>query len=108
MTTLVSHGVPVVSSRQWAYALVPNKDNTDWNFVTSSYNLGSSDPVEWVVLKNLTGSVSQQFYDTPSGHFPNKFFSAQVLRALNGRVFFPMYQNYVAYYEPATESVEYL
>lgn len=106
---LVSHGIPVVSSRQWTYALSPNATADGWNFITSSYNLHSLNPVEWVVVKDLTGTPappSQAIFDTPSGFYANSNFNiANQLRAPNGRIFFGVFQNYVAYYDPTTESV---
>lgn len=103
---MINHGTPVISSRQWTYALAPNPRG-GWNFITCSYNLHALDPVEWIVVKDFTGPTpTVAEFETLTGVYANSNFNVgNQLRAANGRIFFPLFQNYLAYYDPATESV---
>jgi hypothetical protein len=104
--SIVDHGIPVVSSRQWTTALSPNAAGTGWNFIAASYSLHSTSPFEWPVVKGLTSTPSETVFTTLTGIFPNSNFQyTNQLRAQNGRIFFPCASNYTAYYDPSTEQV---
>lgn len=105
MATINDHGTPVISSRQWTTALSPNAAGTGWNYIVASWP-GGSVPIEWVVLKDLTGTPTQEIDETLSGFYPNSNFQYTTqVRAQNGRIFFPLYRLYTAYYDPTTEEV---
>lgn len=102
---LTNRGTPIVSSRQWTYALSPNPRG-GWNYIVQSYNYQTTSPCEWVVLKDLTTAPTEQIFETPSGIYANhQFCYPKQLRAANGRIFFPLILNNFAYYDPAAESV---
>lgn len=104
---LVGHGSPVVITRQWNTGLAPSADGTKWNFI-ALVGTGEVDPYQAIVVKDLTGSPSVSVYDGPSGIYANSlgaFGYLSNLRAANGRIFWPMFRNYTAVYDPATESV---
>ena len=107
--TITAHGIPVVSSRQWASALSPNAAGDGWNYIAPTYNLHDINPVQWNIIKDLTGvhgAPTETTSQTLSGMYPNELFkSSNQLRAANGRIFFPCFQNYIAYYEPTLETV---
>ncbi len=97
-------GTPVRSSRVWSSALAPN-NRGGWNFIIHSYELHSQDPSEFVVVDLQTGIYS--IMDTASRTYSNSNFKiANQLRAANGRIFFPLANAEMAYYDPADESVK--
>jgi hypothetical protein len=99
-----SLGSPVRSSRTWTTALVPSSRG-GWNFITQSWELHSSSPVEYVVAQLDTGHFT--LIDAPHTGYANSNFQVRnQLRAPNGRVFFPLFGTGFAYYEPADETVK--
>ena len=101
-----SLGSPVRSSRTWTTALVPNA-RSGWNFITQSWELHSHDPVEFVVVDLEAGTSSVT--DAPQKRYANSNYQfSNQLRALNGRVFFPLSDTGVDYYDPTDETVKHL
>lgn len=99
-------GSQVRSARAWTSAVVPNARG-GWNFITQSWEHGSQDPPEWVVVDLQTGAT--KLFDAPRNEYAvNKFQVRTQLRAPNGRVFFPLSDMGLAYYEPADETVKVL
>lgn len=99
-------GEPVRSARAWTMALVPNARG-GWNFITQTYEYPSNNPTEFVVLDLATGK--QTITEGPPGIYANSNYQlAEQLRAPNGRVFFPMLENHIAYYDPVDETVKML
>ena len=99
-------GAPVRSSRSWTTALVPNARG-GWNFITQSWELHSPDPVEYVVVDLKAGTSTAT--DSPkSGYANTNYQVANQLRAPNGRVFFPLSDTGVDYYDPTVELVKHL
>src|SRR3569623_2247733 len=96
-------GTPVTSSRTWTSALVPNARG-GWNFITQSWELGSKTPPEFVVVDLATSVYS--LMDSAGGYAVNKYQVANQLRAPNGRVFFQQLYVWLAYYDPADETVK--
>lgn len=107
--TFTNHGVPVVSSKQWATALSPDAAGTGWNYIVGAWTGTVVDPVEWIVTKQLTTVPTTVHFTTPTHRFPNSNYQINSargqLRASNGRIFFPSNDNYISYYDPTTESV---
>ncbi|HEY4176129.1 MAG TPA: hypothetical protein VGM90_04835 [Kofleriaceae bacterium] len=98
-----SLGSPVRSSRIWTSALVANKRG-GWNFIAQIWESGVADPAEFVVLDLDTGRSTAR--DTTLPRYANSNFSfANQLRAPNGRVFFPLSNAGLAYYDPTDETV---
>lgn len=94
---------PVRTSRQWTTALAPNGDG--WNYVACSWP-GGATAIEWAVVRNLTTDPTTAISETPSRHYPNSNYKiVNQLRAQNGRIFFPCFDLYTAYYDPTTEQV---
>src|SRR5262249_38316498 len=101
---LTSVGAPVQSARAWMSALVPNPRG-GWNFITQSWELGSDKPPEYVVVDLEAGTYT--LMDAPGdGYAVNKFKVRNQLRAPNGRVFFPLSDVGLAYYDPTDETVK--
>lgn len=106
MPAIVDHGIPVTSSRQWVTALSPNPAGNGWNYIVCSWP-GGTDPLEWVVLNDLTTAPAPAIYETLSGFYPNTLFGyGSNIRAPNGRIFFPLFRLYTAYYDPTTEQIQ--
>lgn len=107
MAVLVDRGTPVVSLRQLCPSLSPNAAGTGWNYIVAGFT-DVPNPIEWIVLKNLTTTpVEATFGTTPHG-YPNQNFSIvslNQLRAQNGRIFFPLFGNAFAVYRPDTEDI---
>jgi len=106
--SLVSRGQPVTSSRQFCPSLSPNPTNTGWNYIVASFTGVDPNPVEWVVIQDLTTVPDVHIYDTTTHEYPNQLFSLaslNQLRAQNGRIFFPLFANNFAVYRPDTEDV---
>jgi hypothetical protein len=97
-------GAPVRSERVWLTALAPNKRGT-WNFITQAHELNSGAPTEFVVVDLATGKT-KIIEDASQAHSTTQI--SNQLRAVNGRIFFPESDNYIAYYEPADETVKVL
>lgn len=95
---------PVRSSRQWATALSPNAAGTGWNYIACCWPFRDPNPLEWVVVKDLTGSPTQTSFSTERNYPVSGSIAAQ-FRAPNGRIFFPSVSLYTSYYDPTTESV---
>ena len=111
MADIINHGVQVVSARQWVTGLSLNAAGTGWNFISATWP-GGTGPIAWHVIKNLTTSPTQVDYNTTTHNYPNQLFSVDTthtnqkqLRAQNGRIFFPLFANHMAYYEPTTEAI---
>jgi hypothetical protein len=101
-----SLGSPVRSSRTWTTALVPNARG-GWNFIAQSWELGSHDPVEYVVVDLKAGTFSET--EAPKSSYANSNYQIVTqLRAANGRVFFPLVDMGVDYYDPTAETVKQL
>lgn len=100
---VVPLGTPVKSARTWTSALVPNARG-GWNFITQSWELGSKSPPEFVVVDLATSVYS--LMDSAGGYAVNKYQVANQLRAANGRVFFPQFNDGLAYYDPKDETVK--
>lgn len=96
-------GSPVRASRTWTSALVPNKRG-GWNFITQSLEQGSGNPPEWIVLDLDTGSFTAT--EGPRRYAGSNYQVRNQLRAPNGRVFFPLSETGVAYYDPDDEKVK--
>ena len=95
---------PVRAVRTWTSAIAPNKRG-GWNFITQSYELDSGAPSEFIVLDLATGKVNRT--EGPAERIANSGYQiGEQLRAANGRVFFPEADNWIAYYDPDTETVK--
>jgi hypothetical protein len=104
--SVTSLGEPVRAARAWTSALAPNARG-GWNFITQTWENGSTQPTEFIVLDLETGH--QKTFEGPTGIYANSNYQvAEQLRAQNGRIFFPMGKGYLAYYEPSDESVRFL
>ena len=92
------------SARAWTTALAPNARG-GWNFITQTYEYGSGTPTEWVVLDLATGA--ERVTQGPAAVYANSNYQIDgELRAPSGRIFFPELDDQMAYYDPATETVE--
>ncbi len=103
-TELVSE--PVHAARAWTTALAPNRRG-GWNFITQTYEYGSGAPTEFVVVDLETGKY-RTFEGPPAVYSKHLYKIKNQLRASNGRIFFPMIDNRMAYYDPADETVKQL
>lgn len=104
--TIVDHGIPVITARQWTTALSPNQANNGWNYIVASFTGAEGVPVEWVVIKDLTTAPTQTIYDTTTHLYPNANFQEfNQLRALNGRIFFCLFGPATSYYDPTDAQV---
>lgn len=104
--TITDHGIPVTTSRQWTTALVPNAAETGWNYIVSAWTGVDPQPVEWVVLKDLTGAPSQVIFETATHDYPNSNIQYyNQLRSANGRVWFPCFGPSLNYYDPDAEEI---
>jgi outer membrane protein assembly factor BamB len=99
-------GTPVRSSRAWTTALVPNARG-GWNFIAQSWELHSHDPPEYVVV-DLEAGTSKATDAPKSGYANSNYQVANQLRAANGRVFFPLSDTGLDYYDPKDETVKHI
>ncbi len=97
-------GAPVRSSRTWTTALVPNARG-GWNLITQTWELGSSDPPEFVIIDLAAGKYTVT--DAARNDYAvSKYQVRNELRAPNGRVFFPLSGAHLAYYDPTDETIK--
>lgn len=107
--TIIDHGIPVSSSRQWTTGLARNAANTGWNYIVCAFDGAAGVPVEWVVISDLTGTPTQAIYNGPTHLYATSTFQIyNQLRAPNGRIFFPLFGPATAYYDPTDEQVHQL
>lgn len=105
---ITNHGVQVRAVRQWTNALSPNAAGTGWNFISASWAGTVDEPIRWNIVKNLTTSPAFSVVTTTTHRYPNTNYAysySTQFRAANGRIFFPLWDNGLAYYDPTTETV---
>lgn len=108
--SIVDHGIPILTARQWTSLLSPNANNTDWNFIVEYWAGGVNLPVWTAVIKNFTTNPVVTQYSTLTHVYANTLYNVSIgkngqIRALNGRIFIPQFANYTTYYDPITEDI---
>ncbi len=95
MSTLVA--TPIKGSRVWCTGVSRNPALEDV-LILQSWESGSPNPTEWVVLKLASGLFT--ITETP------KYTTTNVtIRTTNGRLWFPGNHTHLVYYDPADDSI---
>lgn len=127
LSSLVSLGVPITTSRQWTTAYAP-RTGGGFDFICQGWNYGYDVPSEWIVMNLESGGYTitegaNQVYANSNFQIASEntlVTTTNQLRASNGRIFFPMSygnigtdltdQHYVnvSYFDPADRGIHYL